>query len=501
MFASDVIVNRTGAREALLLLEYCPGGHLLERLNSRKGQPLPLTSIYRIFGQILLAIQTFHQSNPIITHRDLKLENILFGVDSNVRICDFGSCVSGYTYLRNSEERSNAEEIISKETTQMYRAPEMVDLYLRQVLTEKTDIWALGCIFYALCFLSHPFQDAGSLGILNGLTHIPNNPDIPDDARTFITRMLDIDPEARPSISELFQSLSAIATGHSIPPHQLSQEAIDRRNERAAAAIRRQQKAQKKVVEPLYQPRQTNAVVDGNSVAAKRLAAKKGVQPSNGLANDNLTITSTTNDITNNLFNDFSPDFNVDFSKFESNDHVNSNQTNTSTNNHFDIFSNETPIETSFHDFNLTDDSTNHSHSTNFASNPTVNLLDVFTVTPKDIKTTSKPDLITTKNPAYTNSNPTSFLNHFIPTSAVSTNSNTSNILDLLDDNKSKSNNTTKKYDDLLKIFDTTTSLSPVTSKTTRAPPVNPFATTNKANSNIYSKPKDPFDNLNIIPK
>lgn len=47
----------------------------------------------------------------------------------------------GYTSLRSAEERATAEEIIGKETTQMYRAPEMVDLYMRDELTEKTDIW------------------------------------------------------------------------------------------------------------------------------------------------------------------------------------------------------------------------------------------------------------------------------------------------------------------------------------------------------------------------
>ena len=44
-------------------------------------------------------------------------------------------------------ERSAAEEIISKETTPMYRAPEMIDLFLRDKLTEKTDIWVKYFIF------------------------------------------------------------------------------------------------------------------------------------------------------------------------------------------------------------------------------------------------------------------------------------------------------------------------------------------------------------------
>ena len=49
--------------------------------------------------------------------------------------------MAGPVPIRNADERAAAEEIIGKETTQMYRAPEMIDLYMRDVLTEKTDIW------------------------------------------------------------------------------------------------------------------------------------------------------------------------------------------------------------------------------------------------------------------------------------------------------------------------------------------------------------------------
>ena len=79
LLASEVIVLSKGKREACLLLELCPGGHLLDRISSREGKHLPPPSLYRIFGQLLLAIQPMHESNPPVTHRDLKLENILFG--------------------------------------------------------------------------------------------------------------------------------------------------------------------------------------------------------------------------------------------------------------------------------------------------------------------------------------------------------------------------------------------------------------------------------------
>lgn len=43
--------------------------------------------------------------------------------------------------LETAEQRGNEEEVVEKTTTQMYRAPEMVDLYLERELTEKVDVW------------------------------------------------------------------------------------------------------------------------------------------------------------------------------------------------------------------------------------------------------------------------------------------------------------------------------------------------------------------------
>ena len=92
LLASEVIVLSKGKREAVLLLELCPGGHLLERISSREGKYLPPASLYRIFGQLLLAIQPMHESNPPVTHRDLKLENILFGAVHWQIYLDFYHC-------------------------------------------------------------------------------------------------------------------------------------------------------------------------------------------------------------------------------------------------------------------------------------------------------------------------------------------------------------------------------------------------------------------------
>lgn len=103
--------------------------------------------------------------------------------------------------VRNPREREKAEDSIQKETTQMYRAPEMVNLYMREQITEKADIWALGCIFFALCFLKHPFQDVGSLAILQAKYTLPKEYTVSSDAIEFLQRMLDV---RKPPLQDLY---------------------------------------------------------------------------------------------------------------------------------------------------------------------------------------------------------------------------------------------------------------------------------------------------------
>lgn len=79
---------------------------------------------------------------------------------------------------------------IQKYSTQMYRAPEMVDLYTKQLINEKVDIWALGCILYSMVYLLHPFQDNGKLAILNGASYPKNGPPFSKYAKSLIKYLL-----------------------------------------------------------------------------------------------------------------------------------------------------------------------------------------------------------------------------------------------------------------------------------------------------------------------
>ncbi len=142
---------------------------------------LDLDDVLAIFRQVVDAVSFMHNrgdgmmtnhatdSNnvhhhlPPIIHRDLKPDNILLVKDPlvmqskehlggnesieslikrknkqwQVKLCDFGSAAIGKMSLINEKDRNAAHEMIKTSTTQMYRAPEMVDLHSTNELNEK----------------------------------------------------------------------------------------------------------------------------------------------------------------------------------------------------------------------------------------------------------------------------------------------------------------------------------------------------------------------------
>lgn len=61
-------------------------------------------------------------------------------------------------------------------TTPMYRAPEIVDTWNNYPVGPPSDVWALGCVLYTLCYMRHPFEDGAKLRILNANYTIPPDP-------------------------------------------------------------------------------------------------------------------------------------------------------------------------------------------------------------------------------------------------------------------------------------------------------------------------------------
>jgi len=183
-----------------LVTEYMPGGSLHHLLHVRTLQ-LPLLHATNMGLQVADAVMYLHAQNPTIVHRDLKSLNVVLDLSLNIKICDFG--------LTEPMERTH----ITKKNnggSPRYMAPELFDNKTK--ITEKVDVWAMGCIFIEICGGPLPYETIGTLADLTRemLVHkrkpsIPGN--IPKEVRLIITSCLNFDYKLRPSSREAFEQL------------------------------------------------------------------------------------------------------------------------------------------------------------------------------------------------------------------------------------------------------------------------------------------------------
>lgn len=214
--------ERSHRKEFLILTELCKDpliDHLRAGLNSPSGRAFNCDQVLQLFYQICRSVQFLHNQDPIIIHRDLKLENFLVSTSYAVKLCDFGSATTEIYRPDNTwsvNKRNLIEDEIAKQTTPMYRAPEMLDLYNNYAIDSKVDIWALGCVLFVLCFNRHPFEDAAKLRIINGKFQIPATDKEFTEFHDLIRQLLQIDPSGRPDINEVMYHLENMAQAKSM---------------------------------------------------------------------------------------------------------------------------------------------------------------------------------------------------------------------------------------------------------------------------------------------
>ncbi|KAG8702461.1 hypothetical protein FRC08_003473, partial [Ceratobasidium sp. 394] len=150
------------------------------------------------------AVACMHALQPALLHRDLKVENILQASDTSFKLCDFGSAAPARPKPPSTmEEIKILEADLNRSTTLQYRAPEMVDVYLRRPIDEKSDVWALGVLLYKLCYYTTPFEAHGPLAILHVQYTIPGYPVYSKEMNALIGAMLRELGVQRPSVFEV----------------------------------------------------------------------------------------------------------------------------------------------------------------------------------------------------------------------------------------------------------------------------------------------------------
>lgn len=182
-----------GGYEVFLLMEFCSGGGLIDFMNTRLQHRLTEPEILHIFSDVAEGVATMHYLKPPLLHRDLKVENVLITTVGSSRIyklCDFGSTAPPRPAAKTAAEGRLIEDDVQRHTTLQYRSPEMIDVYRKQPIDEKSDIWALGVLLYKLCYYTTPFEEVGQMAILNATFKYPSYPQFSDRIKKLIGMLL-----------------------------------------------------------------------------------------------------------------------------------------------------------------------------------------------------------------------------------------------------------------------------------------------------------------------
>ena len=176
-----------GRRQLYIVMDYASRGTLFQLIR-RKGKLSEKEAFY-FFTQVCNAVHFLHKHR--LVHRDIKPENLLLAENGRLKLCDFGCCAEC------QEERKTFCG------TAEYIAPEIIK---HQGYRENADVWSLGILLYEMLHGHSPFRAARDQDILGRvLSHkLVFDAHVKDDARAFISAILDPDPARRPHVVQLF---------------------------------------------------------------------------------------------------------------------------------------------------------------------------------------------------------------------------------------------------------------------------------------------------------
>ncbi|KAL6105655.1 plk4 [Pungitius sinensis] len=171
-----------------LVLEMCHNGEMSRHLKERK-MSFSEDEARHFMHQILKGMLYLHTHG--ILHRDLTLSNLLLTSNMNIKIADFGLA----TQLKLPNEKH-----FTMCGTPNYISPEVATHSAHGL---ESDVWSLGCMFYAF-LMGHPPFDTDTVKhtlskVVLGEYDMPSH--ISLEAQDLIHLLLQRDPGHRPSLS------------------------------------------------------------------------------------------------------------------------------------------------------------------------------------------------------------------------------------------------------------------------------------------------------------
>ncbi|TRY57886.1 hypothetical protein DNTS_014403 [Danionella cerebrum] len=183
-----------------LVLEMCHNGEMSRYLKERK-KPFTEEEARHFMHQIVKGMLYLHTHG--IMHRDLTLSNLLLTTNMNIKIADFGLA----TQLKLPSEKH-----FTMCGTPNYISPEVAT---RSAHGLESDVWSLGCMFYAFLTGRPPFDTDTVKHTLNkvvlGEYQMPVH--ISTEAQCLIQQLLQKNPSLRPSLSAVLDHPFMTQTG------------------------------------------------------------------------------------------------------------------------------------------------------------------------------------------------------------------------------------------------------------------------------------------------
>lgn len=172
----------------------------------------------KIASQVSLAVCYMHSCDPVIVHRDLKTQNLVLGSDYSAKLCDFGKA--------QALEDEAALSQLDNGGSPRYMAPEC--FLVGGHVTEKVDVWGLGCCLVEVFGGPLPYEDIPQMAeVVSLLLRGRKPPLVPpwftSEIKPVLARCFDFEPQHRPSISEIQLDLKRMV------PEEMERCGMDKR--------------------------------------------------------------------------------------------------------------------------------------------------------------------------------------------------------------------------------------------------------------------------------
>ena len=172
-----------------IIMEYCEGKDLMDYiiLKTRLSEVEGL----KIFQQLINVLEYLHNQN--ITHRDIKIDNMLLDSQHNLKLVDFGLSTK-YT----------DDELLNQPCgTVVYAAPEVLEG--KDYHGMLADVWSSGIVLFSMIAGYLPFcehdDEVNKANILKGDIEIPQFFSAP--LKDLLGHMLNMDPMTRYTLGEI----------------------------------------------------------------------------------------------------------------------------------------------------------------------------------------------------------------------------------------------------------------------------------------------------------